>query len=472
MRIVILGNITVNGKVEPRAINTLFSGTASSGCTIDFIGCTNIKGTLNSTTYCLNGFLFNQVQVFDNFTGKLNNFDANGNGSILLINSNIQTTGNLIRKSMNSNTYHDLIAIKGSCSIISATPTIDLVGVTPINPATDLTANIKVEGFLTTNMPSLGSKVNVTYNSSTFKEKSNEIVIRSKKDLVNKTLDSNMNYIIDGVINDLLSTDRIIVPVGGLSLSGYGFDVSSIKALQPNSIIFSSPAGGSGNLFLSNISLEASGGGSKVFQVTNAGAPTGGADAIELNVVNFDNCDSLGELINFRQGLWNNVGVFGVKDGLTLSGTWSGGFRSDLTIVRNFGVAATISTLFKKGTDLLLKSRFWTDINADFKAAGSLSNFDAVNFATSNLYQIKGAQITRGGVIDDTQNYTGTITAFDNVSDWQGNNGIPNSNQHPYGITTDKMKAFANDADAATGGIKVNEVYIETSTGYFRTRLV
>src|SRR5690606_32471570 len=151
------------------------------------------------------------------------------------------------------------------------------------------------------------------------------------------------------------------------------------------------------------------------------------------------------ELTNFRQGLWNNIGVFGVKDGLTFSGVWSGGFRSDLTIVRNFGITDTESVLFKEGTDLLFKSRFWSDLNADFKNAGLISNFVSSNFNGSKLYQLKGAQISKSGVIDDSVNYTDTITAFDSVCDWSGNNGVKNSNLHPYGLSIDKLQICDDD---------------------------
>lgn len=461
-----IGDVNLTGTLQINASKYLdFNGTLSTNCVLDLKSAI-VRGFIDSTTYCTTDW-GGSIMRFENFTGKLNALVGAG-GKFIFNNCTIEVKDYLVHKFVGR---QDILFFEGFNSITQINTSVNLVKNHPAQPNVDPLVILEERGQISTNMLSFGENVTHLKRTATFKEKSNEVVIRSKKDLVNKTLSSETNYIIDGVINDLLPSDRIIVPVGGLSLSGYGFDVSAIKALQANSIIFSSPVGGCGNLFLSNISLEASGGGSKVFQLTNAGAPTGGADAIELNVVNFENCDSLGELTNFRQGLWDNIGVFSVKDGLTLSGTWSGGFRSDLTIVRNFGIAATVSTLFKAGTDLLFKSRFWTDINADFKAAGSLSNFDAVNFATSNLYQIKGAQVTRGGIIDDAQNYTGTITAFDVVSDWQGNNGIPNSNLHPYGITTDKMDVFANDVDAASGGVQVGQVYIESATGYFKTRL-
>lgn len=401
-------NSTITIPIDFRQLisNLTFQGSIKS-CTISTLSASRIStGILNFKNLIIENISSGWITFFREATFNI-------------LNTTIKVQSNLIRKT--SDNINQLTVNITNSAIEQAVPTY------LIECATGTSVGLKLSG-LETNALSLGnsSSVIVDYALLSFKDKKNEIVIRSKVDLVNKTLDSNMNYIVDGVIN-LLPTDYIEVPVGGLSLSGYGFDVSSLKATSNNSTIFKSPVGGCGNLFLSNLSIEASGTGSKVFELTNAGAPTGGADAIELNVVNFDNCTSLGELTNFRQGLWNNIGIFGVKDGLTLSGVWSGGFRADLTIVRNFGIAATISTLFKAGTGLLFKSRFFTDLNADFKMSGSVSNFTSSNFDINKLYQLKGAQITRNGVVDPTQNYTGTINHLSAVSDWSGNNGVYNS---------------------------------------------
>lgn len=440
-----IGSITLDNCIFTPSCNFIsFTNSAISALTsVHLQNTVYITGTATSTLYLYNDFLVaNTTQIFENFTGKLRNIRHTGsaNARVLFKNCNLTVDDSLLIKSGNTNI--DIVSFEGYNTITQINTASDLLrsDVT----STDRTIEAQIRGAVTGNIKSFGTYVNAFYPNATFKEKLKEITIRSKKDIVNRTLDSTMNYVIDGVINDLLPTDRIIVPVGGLSLSGYGFAVSSIKALSANSIIFSSPAGGSGNLFLANLALEASGGNSKIFNITNAGAPTGGADAIELNVVNFENCDSLGELTNFRQGLWNNVGIFGVKDGITLSGTWSGGFRSDLTIVRNFGVTSTTSTLFKAGTALLFKSRFWSDLNADFKLAGSISNFTISNFDIVKLFQLKGCQITRNGVIDTTQNYTGTINQLSSVSDWAMNNGLLNS--------TLQVADAVNSNEAATLG--------------------
>lgn len=427
----------------------------STGSTINR-AVTKITGVLNKNSAPLR-ILQGKALTFNNFEGKVEAFSC-ALIDLKAFNSTFYVANELINGPTISS-----VEFSGVVTIVQTTPDYLIKGLSA--PVTLLNY-----GDIKTNALSYGKYVNMNSITSTFKEKSKEIVVRDKMDLVNKTLDSDLNYIIDGTIT-LGATDYIEVPVGGLSISGYGFDVSEIKATSNGSTIFKSPVGGCGNIFIANLSIEASGTGSKVFDCTNAGDVVGGADAVELNVVNFDNCTSLGNLVNFRQGLWNNVGIFGVKDGLTLDGVWSGGFRADLVIVRNFGTVSVVSTLFKAGASLLFKSRFITDINADFKTDGSLSNFVAGNFFTTNLFQIKGAQITRAGVIDPTQNYTGTITATDDVSDWAGNNGIKNSYLQPYGFITSSMSSFADDAAAAIGGISVGEVYIESSTGYFKKRL-
>lgn len=463
---------TVAGKLKTTANVLNFFGKLNANVTVELERTKIITGILDSETYCGNQYS-RADQEFRNFKGKLNDLRMySDNTKFIFTNSDVTVLNSLVNNYNSLNDSKESIIFNGF-NVINQIDTTKYLFNNTVNGNTPSIINIVDNGTTNTNAKTFGLRTTYKKNNATFKEKKNELVIRSKIDLVNKVLDSQMNYIIDGVLADFLPTESIIVPLGGLSISGYGFDVSSLKTLQPNSTLFTSPVGGCGNVFMSNISLEASGGGSKVFSLTNAGAPTGGADAIELNVVNFDNCDSLGELTNFRQGLWDNIGVFGVKDGLTLTGVWSGGFRSDLTIVRNFGVAGTASTLFKAGAGLLFKSRFWTDINADFKAAGMLSNFTEENFFTPKLYQIKGAQITRSNILDDTQNYTGTINNRSIASDWAGNNGIENSYENPYGIKTGRLQICADDAAAqATGLVEIRDVYIEASTGYLKARLV
>lgn len=405
---------------------------------------------------------------FIGFTGRIEKMLLFQNTKVSLENSNITVPKSFTIRSTGAqaNTFLKCVSILGFNTINQLDTSFNLFG----EGNSGLPIEIDIFGSLYTNAKTYGENISYNQNLGTFKEKLKEIVVRSKKDLVNRVLDSEMNYIVDGTIT-LLPTESIIVPVGGLSISGYGFDISAIKATGNNSTIFTSPVEGSGNLFTQNISIEASGTGSKVFNLINAGVETGGADAIELGVVNFDNCTSLGTLKNFRQGLWDNIGVFGCKDGLTFEGVWSGGFRADLVIVRNFGTSGVGGTLFKAGADLLFKSRVLSDINADFKVSGNLSDFTSANFNTTKLYQIKAAQVTRANVLDDTQNYTGTLNAFSPECDWSGNNGMKNSNIHPYGISTDKLLVFANDVDAGSGGVAIGEVYIEASTGYFKTRL-
>lgn len=420
-----IGSATMNGQLTLTAKrvnynNTILSDTAYLRFAKDIIH----SGKVTSLLYGVLGFTNGQINFLD-FIGKINAGRITGNGKAIFDNCSLEVDTYLFNKDASSTQEYSAEFYRYN-KITQNNLTQSLIDAKDATSTTITPVKILIAGAVTSNVKKYGASVTAIYPTNTFKEKSKEIVVRSKEDLVNQTLSSDLNYILDGVI-ELLPTESIIVPVGGLSISGYGFDVSAIKATSANSTIFTSPVGGCGNLFIQNLSFEASGGNSKVFNLTNAGAPTGGADAIELNVVNFDGCDSLGELINFRQGLWDNIGVFGCKDGLTLSGVWSGGFRSDLVIVRNFGISGTASVLFKKGAGLLFKSRFLTDVNADFKLSGQLLDFETSNFDKPKLLQIKGAQVSRGGVLDKTDNYTGIITVNDSVCDWFGNNGLPNA---------------------------------------------
>ena len=77
--------------------------------------------------------------------------------------------------------------------------------------------------------------------------------------------------------------------------------------------------------------------------------------------------NDLGDLHDYRQYLEFGTGRFGGSPSLTLHGDWLGGFRASATIVRSMSNTTT-EPLFKKGIDLVMQSRFLTDINCDLGA--------------------------------------------------------------------------------------------------------
>lgn len=181
-----------------------------------------------------------------------------------------------------------------------------------------------------------------------------EVVARFPADLTGE-LDSSKVYVIDGVID--MGADSINVPSGGLTIRGLGFNVSKLITSTASAILFDHTDAYSGDLFLDDLSIEVTGAGAKVFDLDN----DENSDAVEVNAVNFNNCTSLGELSNYRQYRQANVAFFSILDGLTYSGTWSGGALWSDSIALFIGAGVTI---FKEGTGLTFGGSVRCNMNA------------------------------------------------------------------------------------------------------------
>ena len=256
------------------------------------------------------------------------------------------------------------------------------------------------------------------------------IVVKQASDL-SGTLDSTKAYFIDGVID--MGSQSIQVPAGGLNLFGYSFDVSKLTSSAPNYVMFSSPAGGSGNMLGQDYAVEVTGINSVVYDLTSAT----GFDAFEFSRINYNNCTSLGEITNYRQGLESGTGRFGGQPQLTLSGTWVGGYFIDTSIVRSMVDGAY--SLFKAGAGFQMNSRFRSNMNIDLPASASFFDFAAAQFPNPSTVQIDGARVTRNGVFNaaDT-NITPNMTQADLSSNWSSNNGMPNTFEGgSIGVTTE-----------------------------------
>ena len=140
-----------------------------------------------------------------------------------------------------------------------------------------------------------------------------------------------------------MGTTSIVVPSGGLSITGHGFGISGLVSTESNHTMFVTDGlTYSGDLFLTSLDIRCSGVGSKVFDLDNLE----NFNACEWNTVNFLSCTSLGEIKNYRQGLGRNVAWISCKEGLTMTGAWSGGFA----IVDSIVVGAPLTgVLFKAG---------------------------------------------------------------------------------------------------------------------------
>ena len=247
----------------------------------------------------------------------------------------------------------------------------------------------------------------------------NIIVVKQASDL-SGTLDSAKQYFIDGIID--MGSQSIEVPTAGLTITGYSFDLSKLTSSSPNYVMFTSPAGGSGNLIGKDYAVEVTGIGSVVYDLTSAT----GFDAFEFSRVNYNNCTSLGEITNYRQGLEVGTGRFGGQPELTLSGAWLGGFFVDTSIVR--GMTDGSFSLFKAGAGFSMASRFRSNMNIDLTANSSFFDFSPSQFANPSTVQIDGAIVTRNGAFNAADaNITPNMTNGDLSSNWSNNNGMPNT---------------------------------------------
>lgn len=247
-----------------------------------------------------------------------------------------------------------------------------------------------------------------------------EKLVRVKQASDFGVVDSTKAYVIDGVVD--MGSTSIEVPAGGINILGYTFDVSKLISSDAGYTMFTSPIGGSGDVLITNAAVEVTGVTSKVFQLVDAT----GFNACEFNLVNFNNCTSLGSLDNYRQGLESGTGRFGGTPELELIGSWVGGYFINSSIVRS--LTDGVYCLYKAGLAFVMQSRFRSNANIDLNASVGLLDFAPVNFANSNTLQLNECIITRNGVLDATDTtITPNISHTDIASVWRDNSGIENT---------------------------------------------
>lgn len=252
-------------------------------------------------------------------------------------------------------------------------------------------------------------------------------IIATQAEDFNGDLRSDVIYIVPEIID--LRGFIIDVPVDGLTIFGYNFDTCKLICSEDQYTMFHSLAGGSGNLLLSNLSIEVTGSGSKVFDVFGAT----GNEALEITRVNYNNCVSLGEISDYRQLLEDGTGRFGGSPDLTFSGAWNGA-RITTSITRNVDDGTTI---FKEGTGLTFSGRFITDMNCDLKATGAFFDFQDSNITNDESLLVQGAYITRNGVLNTSDTtLTPNINETSVKSNWAGNTGIGNTQKYIKGECT------------------------------------
>lgn len=236
-------------------------------------------------------------------------------------------------------------------------------------------------------------------------------------------IDSTKVYFIDGIID--LGTTQITVPPTGMTIKGHSFDISGLTSSEDNYTMFISEsiAIGSGNLLGADYFIQVDGAGSKVYELYDAT----GFNAFEFARINYNNCSSLGDLYEYRQGLEEGTGRFGGSPSLTLHGIWLGGYRITTSIVR--GLAGTMTApLFKEGTLFQMNSRFLTDINCDLPTLAPFCDFTVAAFPNPSTIQFKGGIFSRDGAFNASDaNITPNLSPSDLPCDWDNNVGIGNT---------------------------------------------
>lgn len=206
-----------------------------------------------------------------------------------------------------------------------------------------------------------------------------ERIVKSASELTGD-LRSDTLYKIDGAID--LGAGSITVPQGGLQIEGHGVTISSLTST--GSIFVTGTEPYSGDLFVRGLTFTSP----SVFNLNNAG----NLGAVECIDTNFTNCASLGELTAYRQGLWTNVALIFCTAGLTLSGTWAGGFFSTTAIV----IGAMTGPVFKEGTALVINGSFRSDFNALQLGGAVFTDIAAADIANDAAFSMEGVRVPGG----------------------------------------------------------------------------
>ena len=236
-------------------------------------------------------------------------------------------------------------------------------------------------------------------------------------------IDSTKVYFIDGVVD--LGATQITVPPTGMTIKGHSFDISGLTSSEDNYTMFVSESIviGSGNLLGADYYIKVDGSGSKVYELYDAT----GFNAFEFARINYNDCSSLGDLYDYRQGFEEGSGRFGGSPSLTLHGLWRGGYRVTSSIVRSLAGTMT-APLFKAGTLFQMNSRFLTDINCDLPTLAPFCDFSTSSFPNPSTIQFKGSIFSRDGAFNaNDSNIIPNLSPSDLPCDWDNNIGIGNT---------------------------------------------
>lgn len=242
--------------------------------------------------------------------------------------------------------------------------------------------------------------------------------VKSASDMPSNPV-STVQYWIDYA--GLLEVNEITVPEGGLFIRGSQSDLTGFGSTADNFTLFNGE--NAGNVFLFNVYVSVTGANSRMNNLTSSGGK-----AYEMVNVNLYDCASLGEIDGYRQFSLINLGSFGGKPELTLSGSMNGIF---INTCLTLGLDSDFTgSLFKEGTGLTLSNRFRSNMRADLPAGASFCDFSPSNFLDSSLCQMNGGQYSRNGAINSGDNgFFPNLNPEDLACEWRDNNGLRNTHE-------------------------------------------
>ena len=249
-----------------------------------------------------------------------------------------------------------------------------------------------------------------------------EIIVRSASDL-SGALDSTKVYVIDGVVE--MGTQTITVPDGGLEIRGLGLNVSRLSSAENTYTMFVDSASNAGNLFLTNLSIDVRGTGSKVWDLDNTSNSDPSNAAVELNAINFENCTEIGTLTGYRQWLLQNSFWISCDDGVTFAGAWAGGAFNSTLLVRNFDPVAGGGAVFKGAAGMTFASRFYSNANVSTPTGATVYDFEAAMFTGDAGFELINGQYSGAGTVVSVQ--TPVIDHTSTKSRFRDNNGLENT---------------------------------------------
>lgn len=223
----------------------------------------------------------------------------------------------------------------------------------------------------------------------------NTVTVKTADQLFNTTLDPTKIYIIDNPNIQQPAGESILMPEGGLNLRGYSLRASKLISAEDGTPMFIvDPAGSySGAMNFSNFTIQGSGTNSVIFDLDNDGQTDNENNNIDWLNVTFVTCSSLGNIDNYRQGFWDVASTI-FCGGLTLGGTWSGGWRTSAARILH----SDSSAVFQAGVGLTMGGRFVTDaFYTGFGSHGGYSDFAPANIDQDGDFQIIGGKFEVSG---------------------------------------------------------------------------